>query len=716
MKKNIWRIILTVLIVVQMVFGQVFAAMAAIDENGDQTNPDSVVPEILLINGPVFDVRAGQVNKIEVKIKNTSSFSVKSLVIRPTFPDINDTPFGIAFEDGTNKVSALSPRSETIIKLAVNMDKTAGTKNYPVTLNYTYFNEYSAKFTGTDTIYLKVNNITAEPDFVLEDIKLSPNNMKPGDVSHVSGYITNNGFISMHDVTISLDGLDPEGISVSSGMSSKHISKVGAASSSTFDFSIVAGSNMKSGNYPITFKLNYKDDSGKAYEKSQKYYISVSGASGKKPTLEIKNMNEPKGNYGVNRNFTIQFDLFNLGESEAKNIKVSAVGMGEGAVVPKSSSIKDFKSLKPGESKHLSFIFAGTAAAKSQNYPVEFTVEYDNGGSTPTSFKQYAGVNITNPLAVDGKDGKDSKTSKPKIIVSDYKCNPLIVMAGKEFDLNLTLKNTHKEKAVNNIKMFLTLSEETASDSVKTGNIFTPVDSSNTFYFDSIPSKGTVQKALRLFVVPDAQPKTYTLTVNFEYEDAAGNEYTAKELLGINVKQITQLEIDDFAIPETVEMGMPVSVSFGYFNTGKVTLNNLMIRIEGDVETANKSTYIGNLESGTSDYYEAEFTANKLGSEPVTIVITYDDPGGEPVEIKREFVVNVVEPAPMDGEEGNDDQENAGNVIGKKEIISIIAMVAIVGALVVIVIKKKKIQSDDAFLASDDEPTRKEGMDANEHN
>lgn len=96
------------------------------------------------------------------------------------------------------------------------------------------------------------------------------------------------------------------------------------------------------------------------------------------------------------------------------------------------------------------------------------------------------------------------------------------------------------------------------------------MNSSNTFYFDSIRPKGTVNKALRLYVVPEAQPKTYTLTVNFEYEDAKGTEYTATELLGINVKQVTELQIDDFTIPETVEQGMPVTVGFNYYNTGRL--------------------------------------------------------------------------------------------------------------------------------------------------
>ena len=44
------------------------------------------------------------------------------------------------------------------------------------------------------------------------------------------------------------------------------------------------------------------------------------------------------------------------------------------------------------------------------------------------------------------------------------------------------------------------------------------------------------------------------------------------------MKQMTELQIDDFSIPEQVEQGMPVTVGFNYYNTGKVTLNNVMIK------------------------------------------------------------------------------------------------------------------------------------------
>ena len=108
------------------------------------------------------------------------------------------------------------------------------------------------------------------------------------------------------------------------------------------------------------------------------------------------------------------------------------------------------------------------------------------------------------------------------------------------------------------------------------------------------------------------------------------------------MKQVTELQIDDFTIPETVEQGMPVTVGFNYYNTGKVTLNNVMIKVEGNVDCQNKNTYVGNMESGSSDYFETTFTPYETGEVPVSIVITYEDPSGETVEQRRDAS------APMD--------------------------------------------------------------------
>ncbi len=655
-------------------------------------------PSIVVSGDNVFEIEAGKTSKISLQIKNKGAGTAENVHIQAKSAS-GILPYRISIQGGGDLGDIGSNGYKNVV-LNVTLNGTVEEPSYAVALDYTYQGSSGSSYSGSNTIYLKIKGYNLEPGFSLDSMKMSPENLSPGSSANLSGKVINNGGQAMYQVELSLDNLTTEGISLTGGFSSKMISKIPVGGSTAFSFPLVASADMAAGNYPVAIKLKYQDEYGKQYEKIQQYYINVGGVAGRKADLEIRNMREPSGVYGVNQNFTVSFDLYNKGAVAAKQIVITAEPVDSSAVVPKSASMKTINELAPGASTHQTFTFAGTAASTSQNYAIQFTVEYTSGGTATTTFKQFAGANVSNP----DKDDNEN-TSKPKIIVSNYVCDPLIVMAGEEFDLKLTLMNTHKDKAVKNIKMFLTLAEETSSETEKSGNIFTPVNSSNTFYFDSIRPKGTVDKSLRLYVVPDAQPKTYTLTVNFEYEDSKGTEYTATELLGINVKQMTELQIDEFSVPETVEQGMPVTVAFSYYNTGKVTLSNLMIKVEGDVDCPNKNTYIGNMESGYSDYFETTFTPNTVGEVPVSIVISYEDPSGETIEERRDLVLNVTEPImpeDMEGMEENPPMEMK-NVAAAMGLVILLA-----GALAVFVKKQKEPPKSTAESVSDVEDLEEE--------
>lgn len=663
-----------------MAAGQCVTGFA--DDDGD--------PSIVVGGDNVFEVEAGKSTRISLQIKNKGAGTAENVHIQAKSATAM-APCRVSIQGGGD-LGDIGTNGYKNVNLNITWNGTVEEPNYAVSLDYTYNGSSGSSYSGSNTIYLKIKGYNQEPGFALDSMKLSPENLSPGSTATLSGKVVNNGGQDMYQVELSLDNLATEGISLTGGFSSKMISKIPIGGDTTFNFPLVASADMAAGNYPVSIKLKYQDEFGKEYEKIQQYYVNVGGIAGRKADLEIRNMQEPGGTYGVNQNFAVSFDLHNKGEVAAKQIVVTAEPVDSSAVVPKSASMKTINELAPGASSHQSFTFAGTAASTSQNYAIQFTVEYTSGGTATTTFKQFAGVNVSNP------DKDEENKSKPKIIVSNYESDPLIVMAGDEFDLKMTLMNTHKEKTVKNIKMFLTLAEETSSETEKSGNIFTPVNSSNTFYFDSISPKGTVDKSLRLFVVPDAQPKTYTLTVNFEYEDGKGTEYTGTELLGINVKQSTELQIDEFSIPDMVEMGMPVTVAFSYYNTGKVTLNNVMIKVEGDVDCPNKSTYIGNMEQGYSDYFETTFTPMNVGEVPVSIVISYEDPSGETIEERRELVMNVTEPFIPEDMEG---MEEEPGMSGKQIVSSIVILAALIAGLLIFVKKQKEAPKSTAESVSD---------------
>jgi hypothetical protein len=266
---------------------------------------------------------------------------------------------------------------------------------------------------------------------------------------------------------------------------------------------------------------------------------------------------------------------------------------------------------------------------------VGFTVEYDGG----TPFEQYAGINV---LASGGAAPGDNR-SRPKMIVSAYSVEPNIVPAGTQFDLSLSFQNANATRAVSNVKVTLEAMDYTE----RRGAVFTPVGGSNTFYIDAIEPKGVVDRQLRMFAVPDADPRTYSLRVTFEYEDDDFNPYTEVELVNINVKQNSRLETSEIYIPTYSMMYQPVFMYFNIINSGRVSLTNLRVRVEGNFDTV-KETYVGNLGRGNSIYYQGDFTPMEPGEQPGAVVVWGEDDTGTIVEMRYDFSIYVEDAFPGD--------------------------------------------------------------------
>ena len=681
-----------VLIVIQMVFGGMVNAYA---------NEDEIVgePNIGIVNGPVYEVEAGKINDVVVTVRNFSPDGARSIIVMPKINEIANNPLTITMKNSESTFSVLQPNANKNLTFNVGVDKSAVAGTYSVDVTFSYYNVKGVIYSSSSTIYFKVKNTSGASNFSIESVTVSPDGLEPGGSGVISINLNNRGGLTLYNAEASVVNVDSSQISVT-GMSTKKTGTMEAGITKSVNFDILANSSLSTGSFPVNIVAKAQDENGVEYSANQIFYVSVGAStSGKKGDVEIVNVKEPSGTYGVNQNFNIAFDVRNRGDAVAKDVKVTVRENGEsGSVVPKSNSIVAVGDLAAGSLKPVSVTMAATDDAKTRNYTIEIFVEYVQNGKV-VSFSQYAGVNINN---ADG-DGE----SKPKIIVSQYTSDPMIVMAGEEFDLTMAFLNTHAQKTVKNVKMFLTLSEETSSDTQRTGNIFTPVNSSNTFYFDSIPSKQTVEKVISLYVVPDAQPKTYTLTVNFEYEDDQGNEYTATELLGINVKQATKIETSEIYLAPSSEIFMPMYLYFDIYNTGKVDISNMKVELSGDIDTTVKSVYLGNCTKGESLYYEGNFSVINEGTNNVVITISYEDPNGEIVEEVKEYVVEGF--APMyEGEFPMDDgmvfpDEGMKSGLDKRIMGILIALLLAVIAVAVTLIKKAKAKKDAKFVEDDDD-------------
>ncbi len=572
----------------------------------------------------------------------------------------------------------------------ISIDEYAENKTYPIKINFQFYNEYGVSFNSSDTIYIKVENQNKKPLISINKVDIEPVESEAEKPTTVGFELVNNGTLEAKDIKVSLGGISNDTFTLSSGFNSKYIEKIPGGRTAYVEFEIIPSIKLSGGSHGLDLNLNYKDGTNQPYEDTNKFFVNVASNKGKGSNLIIENLTYPDGAVGQNKDVTIGFRLKNIGKIDAKNVKVTVESSDQNGIVPKTVSIKKVNSIAPNKSENLSFVFLTTKDAETKNYPINITIEYEDDLTVEEKhiLTQYVGVYVVRP-------GEEGKTT-PKLIIDKYNFEPSIVRAGENYTMNLSFYNTNKQKAVRNIKIFLTADEKTDPDGNSSGgNVFTPVDSSNTFYIDSIPPKGRVEKSITMFTVPDAQAKTYTVTANFEYEDSQGEEYTATELIGVPVIQKSKLEIGELNLPPEAFAGEPIPIFVEFYNTGKVTLYNMMVKLEGDFQTENGSYYVGSFEMGRSEYFEGMIIPMEPGELSGSLVFTYEDSSGENVEIRENFTLNVMESAPMD--EFPEDMPPEGESRGIKKIlkskgfwISIISIGAGFGGFMFYKKKKKK--------------------------
>ncbi len=618
----------------------------------DNEPPEKIVaaPRIKLVSQANYTIGSGETKVLELSVRNVGTSAAERFLMQAIAD--SSAPVSLEFLENSNSVRTFSEGSTKTVKLQVTVDKNAKAGTYSVNLSHFYRNIEGTNLSESDKISIKVEVSTAAPSVLLYDLRSTKPMLTTNDQFTVNGILENTSKVAIKDLQITLDGLSSDTIFLSGNSDSLYFKEYRALLKSPVSYTFKTSSKAKSGSYPITFKIKYKDYTDTVHENSFVYYANVDtkGTAEKPGYVSISSLTAPTGTYEVGQNFSISLNVNNNGSNTVKNVKVTAVTDSEGAVVPKSSNVVMISELGVNQSKGLSFTFAPTSKSRSQNYVINFKVEYESGllkdddSKEILSFEQYAGVNVRNKKADEeedkDKDEKD-KVSKPKIIIESYYTDPQIVEAGQEFNLYAVFRNTHKEKRIDNIKAVLVAPADTSPEAK--GNTFMPVDGSNTFYIDTIAPGGTAAKNFKMYAIPDTQPRTYTMEVNFKYEDAKFNEYEEKEIIGITVKQTTKLETSAVNVPPEVFVGSPFTIDFSIMNQGKSALNNLSVKVEGNFDTSRSFVYFGTMNRYSSGFYDAEITAMEPGQHEGKVLITYEDEVGAVTEVTKDFSVNVMD-------------------------------------------------------------------------
>jgi hypothetical protein len=325
-------------------------------------------------------------------------------------------------------------------------------------------------------------------------------------------------------------------------------------------------------------------------------------------------------------------------------------------------------------------------------YPVMIGVQAD--GANSASFTCY--VTITNGKNPQSEPTPEKPTSQPKIIVSSYSINPSPVMAGEEFTADITLENTSGTKSVQNMSV---------SVSCDCPN-FELLDDTNTIYIGKLAKNATTDIEVRYKTDLETPPQRYNITLSMEYDNSVAQTLSSQGNVTITVKQPMRVEIEAPKVPQQVNAGDTMPLSFQVMNMGRSKVYNVRCQLAAPGLIPSETAFIGNMEAGTAmqgdmdvfigtkDMTEGYEGEDKYGFTSGTITLIYEDEAGQEYFESIDFSTTINPPviAPVSAEPAEEPEK------ASQWWISLIIGGTLIAILAVIIIARgKKVKQNEDF-------------------
>lgn len=348
-------------------------------------------------------------------------------------------------------------------------------------------------------------------------------------------------------------------------------------------------------------------------------------------------------------------------------------------------------------------------------YPLPFHVTYyQSGALVETDITTYINIKGSDPKKklIKDEDDEEKKAANPRIIVTGYRTDPEEVYAGSTFNLTVSVKNTSRQTAVENVLFNMEATVE-GKDADATYAAFLPTSGSSSVYKERIAAGETYDMSIEMEAKADLSQKPYVLTVNMKYDTEDQVNLTDVAHVSVPIKQEAKLDTGTAEImPESIAVGEQSNVMFSIFNTGKTTLFNVKVNYESET-VDNGVTYLGNIAPGNTGNVDSMLTgiAPDTGNGVVKAVITYEDEAGNESRYEKDLNLSVYEMTFDEGMMENIPMEPMEDETAQKKIplvaiIGIIAaVIAVIAVIVVIVSKKRKAkkQKEDMDLLDGDD-------------
>lgn len=406
----------------------------------------------------------------------------------------------------------------------------------------------------------------------------------------------------------------------------------------------------------------------------------------------------------------IVLPMLSNGNIYQNRIKVS-LGLGSGASSPfvmanyeKTFELETVTPKNSNEEKEL-FLIEFTVKLSSERingvYPVAINISgYDDSG-TPIDCSYTIYVTIT-----DGKSNQVTQpapevaTAEPVVYISNSVVQPDKVMAGEEFTLIVTLKNSLATKSVKNMLV-----------KIDTGNLhINLLENTNVFQVDKIPAGGETELTFRLASDASIPAGKYNLNFTFNYDSSKTLNLSSSGSTIVEIHQPANMELVMPRFSQSVTVGETIPLSLQVMNMGRDPMYNVRCTVSGFGFAPANTGYIGTMDAGSSATTEVELyiialnasqgneNGSQYGDTVGTVTLIYEDETGQEYRQETQFETTVNRPVVEVAQtaSGEDADEKAA---GQWWIsVLILGGVILAAGFGFVLIKRKKKNRGGAYL------------------
>ena len=453
------------------------------------------------------------------------------------------------------------------------------------------------------------------------------------------------------------------------------------------------------GRYPVTLTVNSYD----VYGNSKKtdtltMYINVTNSI-RTDKVYISGCSVSKQSVKSGDIFNVSVNVTNNSGVDLTSAKLTLEGL-DGSHFAMNSGIPTIPfTLKNNKTGQITFTLVGCDGIASVREVIPAKLEYYLDPDK-TDTLQTLTQNVTIPCTPDKSktDEKDEdEIFAPNIIIKQYDFGGDHVLGGKQFTLSLTAENTSSTATIRNLKITV----QGAAGSGENGIAFSPANSSNSFFIENLGPKQSTDIVIDMLAKADSKPDSYPITVTFEFEYTKGKKNAKAdeivEKISIPLQQEDRFDISNSDIQSEGGVNEEAYVNLTMLNKGKSSVYNVSVRIEGDGFTTDSDEYyIGNIDSGSEEYFDAKIIPQEEGEVKGTVIISYEDANGSSKEKTVPFTMNAYdysekyEELEMPIEDVGGEVEPTGGFNILFVIIPVVVVIAVVVVIIVIVKKRKK--------------------------